>query len=297
MPDAPVLTVRVLYLACGCASLLALFWLFQRHIGGYRLLRPEPRRPVPWGPEAGLLVVGWMMLMFIPKLLGNGTGSEDFSDEQFIRTGWASAAVMIALALGGLAALGPVYGATRRDLGLPGNTAETARDLWIGLVGCLAALLPVYGVLITLKLAFQPEEAHPLLERLATQSSPGLFLMAYVTAVIAAPLFEEFTFRLILQGWLEKHFAGRGVSPVEGEPAEDAAAPATYIPQSWAPIVVSSTLFGLAHYGHGADPVPLILFGVVLGYLYERTHRILPCIFAHLVFNGISLAALWSRIA
>ncbi len=290
------MTPLAAFLALAAASWATLFWLFQRHIAGYRLLRPEPRRPVPWGAEAGLLVVAWMLLMLTPKLIGEVAGPDELTTEEFVRNGWSSAAVMIALALGGFAVLGPVYGATRRDLGLPGSAQETARDLWVGLVGCVASLLPVYTLLLALKFSFEPEEVHPLLERLVEQSSPGLFLMAYVTAVVAAPLFEEFTFRLVLQGWLEKQFAGRGTPIGPPAPDEDSPAPATYIPQSWAPIVISGTLFGLSHYGHGADPVPLILFGLVLGYLYERTHRILPCIFAHAVFNGISLAAMWLQL-
>ena len=47
-----------------------------------------------------------------------------------------------------------------------------------------------------------------------------------------------------------------------------------------------SLLFALAHATQWPDPVPLFLFALMLGYLYQRTHRILPSIVAHFVCNG-----------
>ena len=52
-------------------------------------------------------------------------------------------------------------------------------------------------------------------------------------------------------------------------------------------------LFGLAHVGYGPDPIPLFLLALVLGYTYQRTHRIVPSIVTHALFNGMSLFALW----
>jgi len=61
----------------------------------------------------------------------------------------------------------------------------------------------------------------------------------------------------------------------------------------WTPILLSGFAFGLAHIGHGVAPVALFLFGMVLGYLYQRTHRLVPSITAHLVFNAHSMLVLW----
>jgi membrane protease YdiL (CAAX protease family) len=58
------------------------------------------------------------------------------------------------------------------------------------------------------------------------------------------------------------------------------------------PIFVSSLLFALAHYGHGPDPIPLFFLATILGYTYHRTHRIVPCIVAHALFNAFSLVTL-----
>ena len=58
------------------------------------------------------------------------------------------------------------------------------------------------------------------------------------------------------------------------------------------PIFISSAIFALLHWGHGPDPVPLFFLAVGLGYLYHRTHRIVPCITVHFMVNGLSMIAL-----
>ena len=68
------------------------------------------------------------------------------------------------------------------------------------------------------------------------------------------------------------------------------------VPYGWLPILISGTLFGLAHLGHGVSPLPLVLFGIVLGYLYQRTHRLLPSITAHALFNAYSMTMLWLQL-
>jgi membrane protease YdiL (CAAX protease family) len=62
------------------------------------------------------------------------------------------------------------------------------------------------------------------------------------------------------------------------------------------PIVLSSALFALAHVGHGPDPIPLFFLALILGYIYQRTHRIVPCIVAHMLFNSLAMLVLWQMI-
>ena len=50
-------------------------------------------------------------------------------------------------------------------------------------------------------------------------------------------------------------------------------------------IVISTLLFSAAHIGQGTAPLHTFILGLALGYLYYKTHRILPCIVAHMVFN------------
>jgi hypothetical protein len=166
----------------------------------------------------------------------------------------------------------------------------------------------------------------------------AVFILSAVAAVLVAPICEEITFRLLLQGWLEKREAAlRGIlekNPDVGPPEVDTAMPnapeatlkdhfynisgnttsstedaetETLSPQSpcrpivatphgWFSITISAALFGVAHFGYGPEPIPLFFLGLVLGYLYNRTHRIVPSMIAHAVFNGYSMIALWRLV-
>jgi membrane protease YdiL (CAAX protease family) len=82
---------------------------------------------------------------------------------------------------------------------------------------------------------------------------------------------------------------GHSSSPTDQPPQIGSA----NLPQAWLPIAASSLLFALAHVGYGPDPIPLFLLALILGYVYQRTHRIVPSMVAHALFNGMSLFALW----
>ncbi len=62
------------------------------------------------------------------------------------------------------------------------------------------------------------------------------------------------------------------------------------------PIITSATIFAAMHYGHGPDPIPLFFLAVGLGYIYRRTHRILPCIIIHFLVNATSMTMLAAQI-
>ena len=56
-------------------------------------------------------------------------------------------------------------------------------------------------------------------------------------------------------------------------------------------ILLSAAIFSLAHANLPAI-IPLLLVGIVLAYVFERTHSLLPCIVIHLLNNGIALLPL-----
>ncbi len=60
----------------------------------------------------------------------------------------------------------------------------------------------------------------------------------------------------------------------------------------WAPILLSSGLFALAHLGQGLAPIPLFVFGFALGYLYRRTGSLIPCITVHFLLNAFTMFTL-----
>jgi membrane protease YdiL (CAAX protease family) len=110
-----------------------------------------------------------------------------------------------------------------------------------------------------------------------------VLVLVTVVAVLVAPLVEEFLFRVLLQGWLEKRQVV-AAELVEGEQSSP----------GFAPIIVSALFFGLLHVGHGADPIPLFVLGLFLGYAYRQTHRILAPLAIHALVNSVAMIELWA---
>ena len=248
-------------------------WItYQRR--GY-LLEFAPRPAVPWGPVGLVLVV----LFAGQAIAGLFSSGESVVAEDFLSTALAATAfyfVMGAVLVGFLR----LAGASWRDLGLPRDGRQAIWDVGLGGIALLAAF-PVYFVQAIL-VQFAGQSKHPLLIQLQEQPATELFLAALLMASVVAPLFEELLFRLLLQGWLEK--------VVDQTPS------LSRFTREWGPILISSLLFALAHVSHGPDPVALFLLALILGYLYRRTHRLLPCIVLHSLFNASSLLALWLAI-
>ncbi len=264
-------------------SLLALFFLFHRHLGGNRpLLAYQPRTRVPWGPLAAMIPLFFLVSSVLSTMVPR---SENIDPDDFILSGWLNSAVMLGLVLVLLASLTTITGANALDLGLPTSLRQLARDAGAGMLACIASLIPIYLLQFALHLALQPEQQHQLIEQLLEHRTPQMMLVGVVSSVIAAPVFEEFTFRMLLQGWLERK---------EDEHPERSMIAS--LPHGWTPILISSFAFGLAHVGHGVAPVPLVVFGIVLGYLYQRTHRLAASIAAHMLFNAYSMGLLWLQI-
>lgn len=64
----------------------------------------------------------------------------------------------------------------------------------------------------------------------------------------------------------------------------------------WLPIVFSSILFALAHWGHGPDLIPLFALAMGLGFLYQRTGRLMPSIVVHFLLNATSMLLLAAQL-
>ncbi len=326
MPETINSNALTFMLAIMAVSLAVLFLLFQKHVEGRPLLAYEPRRSVPWTFLAVLLAMFVPPLVVFASLGGEIPTTSEISTDDFIRVGWFSSAANLGYVAIAIATLALYLHADRRDLGLPTRWKVWRRDIGIGAAGCLVAMLPVYLIQLALVVVLQPKEQHPLFDQLKQSSGAEVLVVGFVMAVIAAPIYEEFTFRLLLQGWLEKVEDRRlGYRPVRDQPVRDkaidlpakeptielfsattpelavdtvAAARPTHgliadLPHGWMPILVSGLIFGLAHFGHGVAPVPLVLFGIILGYLYQRTHRLLPSVIAHMLFNAYSMTLFW----
>jgi membrane protease YdiL (CAAX protease family) len=147
--------------------------------------------------------------------------------------------------------------------------AQIGEDIRLGVGAFLFGYPPVILTHALLQQFFPYN--HDLLEALGKEKSWEIVVGLALSAVVFAPLWEEFLFRNLLQGGLEVLFRVKFSQPAT------------------IPIMISSALFAAAHFGQGAAHIPLFLFALLLGYLYYRTHRLLPCVIAHAMLNGFSV--------
>ena len=87
------------------------------------------------------------------------------------------------------------------------------------------------------------QTAHPAAQLLLT-GDWRMIAVATIMAVVVAPVFEEFLFRVLLQGWLEAVWSRRRRSHRELRQA----------PNSWIPVVLPAALFALMHLRTGHAP-------------------------------------------
>jgi membrane protease YdiL (CAAX protease family) len=294
-----------------------------------QLLEYEPRRPVPWNAAATLLAI----LAVVNALLTLRTGeATDGVVPQLTAAERARALVAQSLwqmfVVGGFFFIvAAASKAHRSDLGFPTRLKTWRRDIGLGALACLVALAPVHIIQIVLvKLLYGNEiqSSHPLIKSFLEAPPDFLtFLLTLVAAVVVAPISEEIIFRLLLQGWLEKwedQRLGWRVAAANDEPLANYEARTTSddeqslvrkapgeaelnsspprkgvggLPYGWYPVLASALCFGLAHTGYGPEPVPIFLLGIVLGYLYQRTHRVVPGILTHALFNLFTVFILW----
>jgi membrane protease YdiL (CAAX protease family) len=233
---------------------------------------------------------------------------------------WGNIAVSLAIVGLGFPLIALRTGATMRDLGL--SFKNVLSDLRLGLVGFVLLAPPVYALQGLLIRFWQPSH-HPLVELFKGAPDPLFFGLLFLSAAIVAPLLEELLFRVLWQGFLEKCFTfdanaeqlllggnWRSDSALPGDvPLSDETSsmsdsgllteqeqPEPQGPQAWLPIFLSASIFALLHLSHGPDWVPLLLLAAGMGYLYQRTHRLLPSLVVHCLLNSYSLWGLWIQV-
>ena len=279
--------------------------LYAVRVSKHGPLTHEPRDEVPWGMFDLLLLIIFLFVgqlaatVFVKNMYGidfpNKVG--DFANLPAVdraRVIATNSVIKLLATVLGFAAIALKNRASLTDLGI--HVGRAPRDLLLGAFSFLLLVPPV--LLIQTILVLWWESKHPLVEMLQDDPSVYFFMVTILSAVVVAPGVEELMYRVLLQGWMEK------ISSHEGDPTElllgrvprhrdtvgsdekRASSP------TWWPILASAAIFALMHHQHGPDPIPLFLFAMGLGYLYQRTHRILPSIVVHFLLNATSVAVL-----
>jgi membrane protease YdiL (CAAX protease family) len=133
-----------------------------------------------------------------------------------------------------------------------------------GVLTMLAAMPAVYGVAWLQGTVFGEPKPQDLMlvfleQRAGWQVCTGL-------VVLLAPLTEELVFRGFLYGGMRRVVAPRTA------------------------LVLSAFLFGIVHFAPPTTILPMLVFGLFLARLMERTGSILACFVAHATFNAFSVA-------
>lgn len=140
--------------------------------------------------------------------------------------------------------------------------------LW-GLGGYCAALpLVVVVSLLNQQLWQGLGGSNPLLSLVLEGQDKIALGIFFFTAAVAAPLFEEFLFRGFLLPSLTRYFS------------------------VWQAILISAFLFAIAHLSL-SEVLPLMVLGVVLGFVYTRSRNLLAPMLLHSLWNSGTLVSLF----
>ncbi|BAQ65029.1 CPBP family intramembrane glutamic endopeptidase [Geminocystis sp. NIES-3709] len=140
---------------------------------------------------------------------------------------------------------------------------------WWGIGGYLVAIPSVFFVSILNQQLWQGRGGSNPLLLLALESQDKFALaIFFITASIAAPIFEEIMFRGFLLPSLTR-----------------------YLPV-WGAIIVSGVIFAIAHLSL-AETIPLATLGIILGIVYTRSRSLLASIILHSLWNSGTLFSLF----
>ena len=251
----------ILLVSLAVAAVTASFAMAVRVLAmrepGQPLVAAQPWEPVAWdGPDVAALFL--VQVMFGLVAANSGPKPMPVLHQLFAGTASKVAATFV-----GVWILRS-RGASWRSLGLITRSFGSDAKL------ALAALALVLAPLLTLSSGLDQlvPYRHPIIDFLSEHRDPLSLAMVFVSAVVVAPIAEEFFFRGVLQGWLQKRLPELG---------------------GLGAIAIASLAFGLAHVGQGLAWIPLVFFGMAVGYLAKQTGSIVPGIIVHSLFNAVSV--------
>lgn len=241
---------------------------------------------------------------------------KELTEKQFLFSGFAITTQLICVLL----MTGFICARTGCELKRLGwRSDQCMGDLLAGLQCFLMITPPLFIFNIILVQFTEIPYEHPIQKML--EQYPWLLGVAFWQASIVAPISEEFAFRTLLVGWFESIHYGRNkfsawmfglqtsnhiTGPhdhfnVSSSPGAENlislhSAPSKPFDPPWWPAVLSGILFGLAHFSYGVSWVNLILFGIVLGRLYQIRQSLIPVILVHMLFNSLSIALFGLKI-
>ncbi len=225
----------------------------------------------PWNGEitwqvliVGFFFVGQLMLPFFLRIVGFNVASSGLRVKALY--------VLFTYILMSIAGIGVLYYSIKPYLPLPEDWFKVKFfDNWIfwGFGGYLLAIPAVLLVSLINQQIWQGQGGSNPLLYLALQAQDKVALaILFVTAAIAAPVFEEIMFRGFLLPSLTRYLS---VSTS---------------------IVISGLIFAIAHLSL-SEVLPLTVLGIILGTVYTRSRNLLAPMLLHSLWNSGTLLSLF----
>ena len=161
-----------------------------------------------------------------------------------------------------------------RELGVVPRSIR--RELPMAAVGLMIAAPLVFGVITAVTLIGEPlglqepdDLSHTMLRALRDADSIVPVIGIFLSAAVLAPVLEEVIYRGLIQTAL--------VNTLGAD-------------HRWLVVLTAGILFGVIHVGQPPQQlVGLVVLGICLGWLYERSGSLWPSILVHAGFNAINL--------
>lgn len=257
---------------------LLIFIGVQRLVAGKNSLllkNAEKNWEIPWGGETilqvfvvGFFAVGQIILPLGLEIFKKVTDIQPASMGVRVQAGYILATYLL-LAFGGILVL---YLSIKEFMPLPEGWFKIkwrSDWFWWGLGGYFVALPLVILISLINQQIWQGQGGSNPILPIALQGQDSIALILFfVTASIAAPIFEEIMFRGFLLPSLTK-----------------------YLPM-WGAILASSLLFAVAHLNI-SEVLPLAVLGVILAVVYTRSRNLLSSMLLHALWNGGTLLSLF----
>lgn len=229
--------------------------------------------PPPWGlGEVAVAAVATLLISgILASIVLSAFGLETTEDASLK----VVALVQMTLWVGMVGSIAVVLrlrgGSVVRDLRLAVRASDVPLGIAVG-VACQLIMVPLVSApwtwLIDQIPGYSPGDLEEPACRLADKADDRLgVLLLFAITVIGAPIVEELFFR----GFTQRAAVARLGRPLG--------------------VVFSSVLFGLTHF-QAPQLLALVVFGMVLGFLAERTGRLGPSIVTHMAFNATTIVSL-----
>lgn len=272
-------------LASAGAVLLAVVTIRHLRQGWHDPLRGSPRR-------ANRLTALWIWVVLATYALAGIAGAgvavrlapPDLSEStlRLWQGIFASNVMQIAVAVAALAVAARTFRRGWSGIGLgrrpwPADLIDALKATLVALFLCGAIARLTEWVFRLLHFALEPHGVFQLLEDPSV--TPTMQAFTVLGVMLLAPISEELLFRGILQTGLQRLLRAKWGT----------------LRHRWLAVAITATVFGLMHSTTPQHVPALIVFGLMLGFLYERTGSLMLPILIHMMFNAKSL--LWTAWA